>query len=54
MEMYMSRCEESTCKVLGLILFLLIDMTWLQISGCTCPPPPDPEYIDDVEVENLL
>jgi len=52
--MDMSRFEESTCKVLGVIIFLLIVMTWVQISGCTSPPPPEPEYIDDVEVENFV
>ena len=56
MEMYMSRFEEASCKVLGVIVFLLIVMTWLQISGCSVPPQPEmegepfPDYIDEVEM----
>ena len=52
----MSRFEESTCKVLGVILFLLIVMTWLQISGCYSSPQSEmedesiPDYIDEVEM----
>ena len=52
----MSRFEEASCKILGVILFLLIVMTWLQISECSRPvrPHTGPEYIDDVKVENLV
>ena len=56
MEMYMSRFEEVSCKVLGVILFLLVVMTWLQISGCACPIPKAPleyEYIDEVDTSNF-
>ena len=59
MEMYMSRFEEASCKVLGVIIFLLVVMTWLQISGCSVPPQPEmegepfPDYIDEVEISNL-
>ena len=54
MEMYMSRFEEASCKVLGVILFMLIVMTWLQISGCSCPvPPPPSDYIDEVDTSNF-
>jgi len=47
----MTQFEEKSCKVLGVIVFLLIVMTWLQISGCSVPPPSD--YIDEVEISNL-
>ena len=55
MEMYMTQFEEKSCKVLGVIIFLLVVMTWLQISGCACPPPPpiELEYIDEVKMENF-
>ena len=55
----MTKFEEASCKVLGVILFLLVVMTWLQISGCYSPPQPEmegepfPDYIDDVEMKNL-
>jgi hypothetical protein len=55
----MSRFEEVSCKVLGVIIFLLVVMTWLQISGCYSPPRPEmegeliPDYIDEVEMKNL-
>ena len=60
MEVYMSRFEEASCKVLGVIVFLLVVMTWLQISGCYSPPQPEmegepfPDYIDDVDTSNLV
>ena len=56
MEMYMTQFEEKSCKVLGVILFLLVVMTWLQISGCACPiptPPIELEYIDEVDTSNF-
>ena len=53
--MYMTRFEETSCKVLGVILFLLIVIMSLQLMGCTCydvlPPPSD--YIDEVKMENF-
>ena len=55
----MTKFEEKSCKVLGVIIFLLVVMTWLQISGCYSPPRPEmegepfPDYIDDVEMKNL-
>ena len=55
----MSRFEETSCKVLGVIIFMLVVMTWLQISGCSVPPQPEmegepfPDYIDEVEISNL-
>ena len=55
MEMYMSRFEEASCKVLGVILFLLIAIMSLQLMGCACPIPEAPleyEYIDEVKMEN--
>ena len=56
MEMYMTQFEEKSCKVLGVIIFLLVVMTWLQISGCACPIPKAPleyEYIDEVDTSNF-
>ena len=56
MEVYMTQFEEKSCKVLGVILFLLVVMTWLQISGCYSSPQPEmedepiPDYIDEVEM----
>jgi hypothetical protein len=52
----MTEFENKACKALGVILFMLVIMTWLQISGCTCndvpPPPIELEYIDEVKMEN--
>ena len=56
----MTQFEKKSCKVLGVIVFLLIVMTWLQISGCYSPPRPEmegeliPDYIDDVDTSNLV
>ena len=56
----MTQFEEKSCKVLGIIVFLLIVMTWLQISGCYSPPQPEmegepfPDYIDEVDTSNLV
>tara|TARA_R110002020_G_scaffold425440_1_gene634833 strand:+ start:183 stop:347 length:165 start_codon:yes stop_codon:yes gene_type:complete len=53
----MSNFEEVCCKVLGVILFLLIVIMGLQLTGCTCsevpPPPIEPEYIDEVDTKHL-
>ena len=53
----MSNFEEVCCKVLGVILFLLIVIIGLQLTGCTCsevpPPPIEPEYIDEVDTKHL-
>ena len=52
----MTEFEKKSCKVLGVIIFLLVVMTWLQISGCYSPPQlemegePIPDYIDEVEM----
>ena len=53
----MTQFEEASCKVLGIILFLLVVMTWLQISGCACPiqkAPLEYEYIDEVDTSHLV
>ena len=51
----MTQFEEKSCKVLGVILFMLIVMTWLQISGCSCPAPQPPsDYMDEVDTSNLV
>jgi len=55
----MTEFEKKSCKVLGVIIFLLVVITWLQISGCYSSPQlemedePIPDYIDDVEISNL-
>ena len=50
----MTKFEEASCKVLGIILFLLVVMTWLQISGCSCPvPSPPSDYIDEVDMSDF-
>ena len=52
----MTEFESTSCKVLGVILFLLIIIMSLQLMGCTCydiPPPPS-DYIDEVETSNLV
>jgi hypothetical protein len=52
----MTRFEEVSCKVLGVILFLLIVIMSLQLMGCSCPIPEAPleyEYIDEVEIDNF-
>ena len=53
----MTNFENKVCKFLGVILFLLVVVTWLQISGCTCSevpePPIEPEYIDEVNTKHL-
>jgi hypothetical protein len=51
----MTQFESVSCKVLGVILFLLIIIIGLQISGCSCPvPPPPSDYIDEVDTSNLV
>ena len=50
----MSKFENMCCKVLSVILFLLIVLIWLQLSGCSsCEsqvPPPPSDYIDEVDM----
>ena len=56
MEVYMTRFEEASCKVLGVILFLIICLLVVQLNGCVCydvPPPIELEYIDEVKMENF-
>ena len=50
----MTKFEEISCKVLGVILFLLIVTVSLQLMGCSCPTPQPPsDYMDEVKTENL-
>ena len=52
----MTEFEEKSCKVLGVIIFLLIVILSLQLIGCACPIPEAPlehEYIDEVKMENF-
>ena len=52
----MTRFEETSCKVLGVILFLIICLLVFQLNGCTTcanvPPPSD--YIDEVDTSNFV
>ena len=52
----MNKFENMYCKVLGVILFLLIVLIWLQLSGCssceTQVPPPPSDYIDEVDMSD--
>ena len=51
----MTEFESASCKFLGVILFMLVVMTWLQISGCSHPvPPPPSDYIDEVDTSNFV
>ena len=53
----MTEFESASCKVLGVILFLLVVIIGTQLMGCTCsevpPPPIEPEYIDEVDTKHL-
>ena len=52
----MTQFEEKSCKVLGVILFLILCLLVLQLNGCTCSIPEAPlehEYIDEVKMENF-
>ena len=51
----MTQFEEKSCKVLGVILFLIICILVLQLNGCTCydVPPPQSDYIDEIKMENF-
>ena len=50
----MTKFEEVSCKVLGVMLFLLIIIIGLQLTGCSCPvPQPPSDYIDEVEISNF-
>ena len=55
----MTQFEEKSCKVLGVILFLIICLLVLQLNGCTTcvkvpPPPIELEYIDEVDTSHLV
>ena len=52
----MSQFEEMSCKVLGVILFLIISLLVNQLNGCTCynVPPPPSDYIDEVDTSHLV
>ena len=50
----MTKFEEVSCKVLGVILFLLIVTVSLQLMGCSCPTPQPPsDYMDEIEMKNF-
>mgnify|MGYP003964190389 CR=1 FL=1 len=46
----MTNFESTSCKILGVILFLLIVIMGLQLMGCN---PPHTDYIDEVKMENF-
>ena len=52
----MSEFEKAAMRVMGVILIGCLIILYLQLLGCTkcvVPPPPiEPEYIDDVKMEN--
>ena len=53
----MTQFEEKSCKVLGVILFLIICLLVFQLNGCTTcvnVPPPPSDYIDEVDTSNLV
>ena len=55
MGVVMTDFENKACKALGMILFVLVIITWLQISGCSRPvPPPPSDYIDEVDTSDLV
>ena len=50
----MTKFEEVSCKVLGVMLFLLIIIIGLQLNGCSCPAPQPPsDYMDEIEMKNF-
>jgi len=51
----MTEFESTSCKVLGVILFLLVIIIGTQLMGCSCPvPPPPSDYIDEVDTSNFV
>jgi len=51
----MTQFESTSCKVLGVMLFLLVIIIGMQLMGCSCPAPPPPsDYMDDVDTSNLV
>ena len=57
MVVYMTQFEEKSCKVLGVMLFLIICLLVVQLNGCTTcvnVPPPPSDYIDEVDTSHLV
>ena len=53
----MTEFESISCKVLGVILFLILCLLVLQLNGCTTcvkVPPPPSDYIDEVDTSNFV
>ena len=51
----MSEFEKAAMRIMGVILIGCLIILYLQLLSCTkpVPPPPiEPEYIDDVKMEN--
>jgi len=47
--------EEKSCKVLGVMLFLLVIIIGIQLIGCSCPAPQPPsDYMDEVDTSHLV
>ena len=51
----MTEFEKTSCKVLGVMIFLLIVIIGLQLSMChnKIPAPPS-DYIDEVDMSNFV
>ena len=51
----MTEFEKTSCKVLGVMTFLLIVIIGLQLSMChnEIPAPPS-DYIDEVDMNNFV
>ncbi len=51
----MSEFEKAAMRIMGVILIGCLIILYLQLLGCTKPvepPPIEPDYIDDVNMEN--
>tara|TARA_B100000902_G_scaffold40786_1_gene48367 strand:+ start:1405 stop:1566 length:162 start_codon:yes stop_codon:yes gene_type:complete len=51
----MSEFEKAAMRIMGVILIGCLIILYLQLLGCTTsiePPPIEPDYIDDVKMEN--
>ena len=52
----MTDFEDKSCKALGIILFILIISTWIQLSGCYSIPKNelfDDELVPDYFIDSV-
>ena len=52
----MTNFEDKSCKALGIILFILIISTWIQLSGCYSIPKNelfDDELVPDYFIDSV-